>query len=1331
MLRWVGLALLAGCSKPAPPAPTVGLAEAARSGVVLVRGDETIPLTTDRRVESGAELRTPDAGRATVRLDGGSWALLDAKSSVVLSEGKITVQKGRVWIDARDVDTLTVGVPGGTITATASGFAVEVTKDQALAYCVSGQLTYAAATSNRLEAGMAVKISPTGNAKEEPEGQWDDWTGGLAEPGPPRAPDPAGVGMLSARAASEIGEARSPLIIRRHDVRTRIDRDFAVTDVEQVFFNPRSDEVEGVYTVRLPRGAILGGFHVLATDENPSTDPGSWIADPVIVGQARNGESVVGSALEWAGPSRYRARLATVAAGKTVTVRLRYMEWLTRRGARRTWVYPMGGGQSPLLGEFSLEVDTTRAAAGPLEAGMGARVEGGKVILRKSDFHPHADFALDLLDPEKRPQGLSIYRAQGPDAAGYVLVNAEPPVGKTPASLDLVLVADTSAGTDPTRIDLERAVVDGILRQLTANDRVAVLSASVDARPLGAGPALAPVTKERIEELVDALARTPPAGATDLGLALEQAAELLPKGAGVVVYIGDGRPTVGALSPGAVADRLARVGHPPRVFAIGVGSDARTDLLSAISGQGGITALVEDRPQAAHAAYRVLAAAALPTLRDVTFDLGPEVDVLFPNLATPIAAGEPMRVVGRLHTASLPKRLIIKGTRDGVPFEEKQSLLSAPIDDGGDLRRRWATGRLENLLARGAGREAVTEIGTHFALVTPWSALVDGGGGYNPWFAIEETGLFVPSALAGNAPEDETIALEEGVTSTPSGTASMSDLYRRALGDHDEGVRVCYDRKAAGHPELSGRVELRVKIGLAGEVTSAQVVSSTVRNAEVEQCMVRAVQALRLPPPPDGKQQDLIRAWQFEAEDGRVGASTKCSGASRQYLAVRRALWRERLDGNPGVEGAMAVWRQAGRTCELKTWLDRRALLDLMRPHAGSTAYQIDLYHRFDGQGDVQGYLKREILRAVRTTEDVQAIRGGLALDGGISAELLESQLKRAPDAAARVRVVRQFLALAPDGIALRLKLLTLLEEAHQLEEATRVAWSLRGDPAADVQTRQAVGEYFARRGDANEAARAFSEIVELAPFDPWARRRLGDLYRAHGRPEDAYREYATLSWLIPNDSSVLLLLAQAAAGAGRVDEALRLQERLAESTAVAPGAGDGNDVPTWARYWTSVRLASLRNDARSRKDNALLDRLAARTRSDGILTWSSDLLAALTWSHPDAHLELWRTMPGDKLPQRVAVRGGSVGIEALRLPRQDAGKEYQLAVRRAKSSVDRVRSFDAELWLLWAEAGDGEKLQRVPVRFAPDIVEVDFTIRGREVIPGREVAASTVKPAR
>src|SRR3954454_8602201 len=99
----------------------------------------------------------------------------------------------------------------------------------------------------------------------------------------------------------------------------------------------------------------------------------------------------------------------------------------------------MGGKSPPLLGEVSLEVDTADAGAAALEAGMGAIVENEKVVLRRSDFRPHADFALDLLDGADARKDTPIYRAPGGDGvgSGYVLVAVAPPLPAPPASVDL------------------------------------------------------------------------------------------------------------------------------------------------------------------------------------------------------------------------------------------------------------------------------------------------------------------------------------------------------------------------------------------------------------------------------------------------------------------------------------------------------------------------------------------------------------------------------------------------------------------------------------------------------------------------------------------------------------------------------------------------------------------------------------------------------------------------------------------------------------------------------------------------------------------------------
>jgi Ca-activated chloride channel family protein len=55
------------------------------------------------------------------------------------------------------------------------------------------------------------------------------------------------------------------------------------------------------------------------------------------------------------------------------------------------------------------------------------------------------------------------------------------------------------------------------------------------------------------------------------------------------------------------------------------------------------------------------------------------------------------------------------------------------------------------------------------------------------------------------------------------------------------------------------------------------------------------------------------------------------------------------------------------------------------------------------------------------------------------------------------------------------------------------------------------------------EGHRAFGEIVEFAPEDPVARRRLGDFALGSRLFADAARQYETLARLTPDDAKVLL----------------------------------------------------------------------------------------------------------------------------------------------------------------------------------------------------------------
>lgn len=435
-----------------------------------------------------------------------------------------------------------------------------------------------------------------------------------------------------------------------------------------------------------------------------------------------------------------------------------------------------------------------------------------------------------------------------------------------------------------------------------------------------------------------------------------------------------------------------------------------------------------------------------------------------------------------------------------------------------------------------------------------------------------------------------------------------------------------------------------------------------------------------------------------------------CSAASTQPLDERRELWRERLSQRSGVRRALEIYQDAERGCELPRWTDRRELLRLMLRNVGGPRGMVSLYGHFSDEPEEQEYLRQAILGEVRSARDLKVIYDGLGLGDDERATLAQEVVAKAKTPADRLKRIEELLVRWPGDMRLRLLRMATEEELARPEAARRTAEEIRRDPYADAGARTAVGELYVRLGDEAAARRAFSEIVEFAPADPLARRRLGDLYRAHGWFDEAYRQYQTLQALTPNDPAVLLLMAMAAAGAGHVEEALGLERRVVGDS--EPGSETG--ISKIALHYTELRLAELREDARSRNDSEALARLLLRARETGVAGMMRPVRVFLTWAHPEADLELRVAGPGETLgpANDLAPQLGLLGWHSAQSAK--AEDTYEVEVRR----VDRSRGirYPAVLTVIVAEGEKGERVARVPLSLTEDKDTARFVLRAGQL---------------
>ncbi len=237
---------------------------------------------------------------------------------------------------------------------------------------------------------------------------------------------------------------------------------------------------------------------------------------------------------------------------------------------------------------------------------------------------------------------------------GYFMLFLTPPALPEPDSYqpkDLVLVIDRSGSMSGEKIEQVREALAFVLRRLHPEDRFNLISYADEALPLS--DRLLPATEENVARGLKAAEGLAAQGGTNIYEALDLAfAQLEPREdrPGYVLFLTDGRPTVGTTSEGEIAALVRRKSQTrARLICFGVGHDVNSRLLDRIAQLArGTTIYVppnEDLERYVSGLYRTIAAPALTDVR-VTIQ-GVSTSYVYPKDVPDLFAGTQVTVVGR------------------------------------------------------------------------------------------------------------------------------------------------------------------------------------------------------------------------------------------------------------------------------------------------------------------------------------------------------------------------------------------------------------------------------------------------------------------------------------------------------------------------------------------------------------------------------------------------------------------------------------------------------------------------------------------------------------
>lgn len=515
-------------------------------------------------------------------------------------------------------------------------------------------------------------------------------------------------------------------------VDARLDGSILQVGCEQTFVNdgPRLEQVEILLPV--PADAVVTDGLLFADGQEIS-------AEVLPAAEARRiYEEIVRSRrdpalIELVGHGLIRLSAFPIPPGGSRTVSFRYHATVSGTDGRTRLLFPVAAlcglnrvgpldldlaidGRDPLVQVYSPSHD--------IEIDRDGRTSAH---IRFQSDQPGAHETLEIIavrDAESIGVDLRTARGRGED--DYFLLAVSPGwdllKGRHETPETIIFVLDTSGSMEGEKFEQARIALRRMLDDLSPDDRFNLIGFSSDVRTLfPEGPRRATESARRqAQRWVDALQAT---GGTAIADALDEAIRQAgdggrDEGNSTVLFLTDGRPTVGVKDPEEI---LRRAGHhrtDVRIYAFGVGYDVDAHLLDDLARQaGGSVSYVRPGEDVAEAVTTLRRRVEHPCARNVQLTVtGARIHDLFPEGPSDLFAGEPLLFAGRVKpgagsatirlTAEGPDGRIHRGTWR-IEFDDPEARSSSvPV--------LWASRKAASLLERirreGNDKRALAEL---------------------------------------------------------------------------------------------------------------------------------------------------------------------------------------------------------------------------------------------------------------------------------------------------------------------------------------------------------------------------------------------------------------------------------------------------------------------------------------------------------------------------------------------------------------------------------------------------------------------------------------------
>ncbi|HEY8748067.1 MAG TPA: VIT domain-containing protein [Tepidisphaeraceae bacterium] len=542
----------------------------------------------------------------------------------------------------------------------------------------------------------------------------------------------------------------APLEVAYHNVTVSIDQNVAVTAVDQEFYNPNPQRLEGTYIFPLPDGATIDRFSMdidgkMMDAELLSADKAKVIYEEIVRKQRDP------ALLEYLGRGAFKVRIFPIEPNSRKHIKLRYTQLIKSDSGLSEYVYPLNTEKFSARPLHNVSVKVELKTSTPIKNvycpshAVEIRRDGAsRAVIGYEDHNvrPDTDFKL-IWSQDKDPVGLNLLSWQTGTGDGYFLLMASPGMNVDPKKVqprDICFVLDTSGSMAGAKMEQAKKALQFCLANLNPEDRFEVVRFSTESESLFGS--LNGATPDNIAKAGAFVKDLKAIGGTAIQDALNKASQLFSNAdqkqgrsqsrPGVIIFLTDGQPTVGETNEDRLVESIATRSTAVRIFSFGIGTDVNTHLLDRIAEKTNAFSQYvlpeEDIELKLSSFYTKIKE---PVLSNVELAFTGEVKVnqLYPHDLPDLFKGETLTVFGR-YSGGGAGAVKVTGTLNGERREFVSDVKFVKEDvSRGFIPRLWATRRvgwlLDEIRLRGESMELKDEIvrlAREHGIVTPYTS---------------------------------------------------------------------------------------------------------------------------------------------------------------------------------------------------------------------------------------------------------------------------------------------------------------------------------------------------------------------------------------------------------------------------------------------------------------------------------------------------------------------------------------------------------------------------------------------------------------------------------